>query len=47
VVETVDPDDIRAIMNGVWDANRKLDEIVSYLRDEDDGEEEEETGLDG
>ena len=38
--------DIRAIMHGIWDANRKLDEILSYLRDEDDGDEEEETDLD-
>lgn len=34
-------------MIGVWDANRKLDDILSYLEDEDDGEEEEETDPDG
>jgi hypothetical protein len=45
-VETVDPEDVKAIM-GVWDANRKLDDILSYLQDEDDGEEEEETDPDG
>ena len=44
---TVDSDDVQAIMIGVWDANRKLDDILSYLEDEDDGEEEEETDPDG
>ena len=39
--------DVQTLMIGVWDANRKLDEIIGYLRDEDDGEEEEETDLDG
>lgn len=34
-------------MIGAWDANRKLDDILSYLEDEDDGEEEEETDPDG
>jgi hypothetical protein len=43
----VEPEDVTALMNGVWDANRKLDKILSYLQDEDDGEEEEETDLDG
>jgi hypothetical protein len=43
---TVDPEDVQAIMHGVWDANRKLDDILSYLQDEDDGEEEEETDPD-
>jgi hypothetical protein len=42
----VDPEDVQAIMHGVWDANRKLDDILSYLQDEDDGEEEEETDPD-
>jgi hypothetical protein len=45
-MDTIDPEDVRAIMFGVWDANRKLDDIVSYLLDDDDGEEEE-TDLDG
>ena len=38
-----DRDDVNAILAGVWDANRKLDEILGYIFDDDDGEEEEET----
>jgi hypothetical protein len=35
----VDPDDLWAIINGVWEANRKLDEILDLLRDDDEEEE--------
>ena len=41
---TVDREDVQAIMYGVCDANRKLDDILGYLQD--DGEEEEETDPD-
>ena len=33
---------VQAIMTALFDANRKLDDILSYLYGEDDGEEEEE-----
>lgn len=42
----IDGDDVQATVVGVWDANRKLDDILSYLENEDDGEEEEETDPD-
>jgi hypothetical protein len=34
--------DVQAIMTALFDANRKLDDVLSYLYGEDDGEEEEE-----
>ena len=37
----LDRHDVDALLVGVWDANRKLDEILSYLLEDDDGEEEE------
>jgi hypothetical protein len=40
-VESLEPADVQGLFIGVWDANRKLDEILRYLFDEDDGEEEE------
>ena len=36
----IDRADVNALLIGVWDANRKLDEILSYIYREDDGEEE-------
>jgi hypothetical protein len=39
----IDSADVNALLIGVWDANRKLDEILSYIYGEDDGEEETET----
>jgi len=39
--ESAGREDMNALMVGVWDANRKLDDILSYLYGEDDGEEEE------
>jgi len=35
------PDDVDALARGIWDANRKLDEILYYLYGDDDEEEEE------
>lgn len=40
-VNGVERADIEAIIAGVFDANRKLDEILDYIYDDDDGEEEE------
>lgn len=37
----IEREDVQALMYGVLNANRKLDEILRYLYDEDDGEEEE------
>jgi hypothetical protein len=39
--DAIECEDVRALLTGVWDANRKLDSILRYLYDEDDGEEEE------
>jgi hypothetical protein len=39
----IDRAGVNALLIGVWDANRKLDEILSYIYGEDDGEEETET----
>jgi hypothetical protein len=36
-----DRDDVNAMLVGIWDANRKLDDVLSYLYEDDDGEEEE------
>jgi hypothetical protein len=36
----LDKRDVQAIMIGLFDANSKLDRILRYLLDEDDGEEE-------
>jgi hypothetical protein len=38
----LDRDDVQTIMGALFDANRKLDDILRYLYEEDDGEEEEE-----
>lgn len=40
--EAIDSEDVKALIHGVWDANRKLDEILRFLYDDDNGEEEEE-----
>jgi hypothetical protein len=37
----LDRNDVDALLIGVWDANRKLDEVLGYLLEDDDGEEEE------
>jgi hypothetical protein len=37
----IEYEDAKALILGVWDANRKLDEILRFLYDDDDGEEEE------
>ena len=36
--------DVQAIMVGIFDANGKLDEILSYLFGDDDEEEEADSG---
>jgi hypothetical protein len=36
----LDKRDVQTIMIGLFDANSKLDEILRYLLNEDDGEEE-------
>jgi hypothetical protein len=36
----LDKRDVQTIMTGLFDANSKLDDILSYLSGEDDGEEE-------
>jgi hypothetical protein len=41
VADALTEEDVKAIMAGLWDANRKLDDVLSYLYGEDDGEEEE------
>jgi hypothetical protein len=38
----IEPADVEAIMIGLFNANWKLDQLVSYFFEEDDGEEEEE-----
>jgi hypothetical protein len=40
VDERIERRDIHAIMEGIFDANVKLDEILRYLYGEDDEEEE-------
>jgi hypothetical protein len=37
----LDERDVQTIMHGLFEANLKLDTIIRYLSDEDDGEEEE------
>jgi hypothetical protein len=39
--DQIEYEDVKALLAGVWDANRKLDAILRYLYDDDDGEEEE------
>ena len=34
----LDRHDVNALLEGIWDANRKPDEILGYLFEEDDGE---------
>jgi hypothetical protein len=36
--EAIDSEDVKALIRGGWDANRKLDEILRFI---DDGEDEE------
>ena len=38
---SIEHEDVQALIYGVWDANRKLDEILRYLYNSDNGEEEE------
>ena len=37
----IEREDVQALIYGVFNANRRLDEILRLLYDEDDGEEEE------
>jgi hypothetical protein len=37
----LDARDVQTIMNGLFEANVKLDKILRYLSEDDDGEEEE------
>jgi hypothetical protein len=46
VESPLDRNDVTAILTGLFDANRKLDEIKDFL-EIDDGEEEEEDDPDG
>ena len=39
----LDRHDVDALLRGVWDANWKLDNVLEYLLEEDDAEEEDDS----